>query len=123
MFNFWLTFSYCGFGRTGVFDGYNPVGVLGLQRFLRSIYGQNTIRRQRRRNLVDVVVGWQNVSPDEVPRDVTVFVLFFLMFSFNHYAGAGCLDGNLVGGELLDIQYYLEQFRSLTNRRGLKKKV
>lgn len=43
-----------------------------------------------------------------MPRDETVLVLFFLVFTFDYDAAVGSLDRDLVGGELLDVQDDLE---------------
>lgn len=68
--------------------------------------------------MAGVVPRWDIVAPDEVPRDVSVIVLLFFVFSFDDDVVARQFHRDFVRGELLNVQIYLELVLVGANRRS-----
>uniref|UniRef100_A0AAG5DGM1 Uncharacterized protein n=1 Tax=Anopheles atroparvus TaxID=41427 RepID=A0AAG5DGM1_ANOAO len=80
-FLFFLEFLH---GLTGVGDG-NDFLLLLLNLLLETGDGQDAVGRERGYDVVLVVTIRQHVPTNEVARDVSMFVLLFLVLALNHY--------------------------------------
>nr|CAD7438187.1 unnamed protein product [Timema bartmani] len=111
--------------RQGCYVGSNTLCVLWNQALINkctNLLGrcdrEYSIRRKAGHHVLDLYICWQKISPQEVSGNISVLILFFLVFGLDDDFIADSLHRDLAGRKLLHVKDYLGH-RELSYRRKL----